>query len=187
MSGLIVRKPSCLECEFFKRYHDPLSKRTHGVTLRMGDQYCTGGKKYSLIKGKGNTVGDRCPKVKRPPELRVYCFKDHTAWYLHDMLVDRFGTEKDYTNPHNYALRYKGSSPVSAWEFAQLLDEGQDLPDLGTAVTNYEVVEIDDGITPYFFYKTDGSYKAILFDRDVAKKNKLKRAKDGATPGSEKE
>ena len=187
MTGLTVRKPSCLECEFYQRYRSAVSQKAHGVTLHMGDQYCTGGKRYRRIKGKGKAVSDWCPKLKRPPELRIYSFKNSAAWYLHQMLFDRNGSELDQPSAHHYALRFQGCSPVPAWEFAQLLDEGQDLPDLGTAAAGFDVIEIDDGLKPYFFYKTDGVFKSVLFDRDVARKNKLERktAEDDAASGPE--
>lgn len=77
---------------------------------------------------------------------------------------------------------------MSAWEFAQLVDEGTPLPDMGAIVASFEVIEIDDGIRPYFFYYSGSGYTTILFDRDVAQKNKLEQdAADNPQSGSEGE
>ena len=43
---------------------------------------------------------------------------------------------------------------------------------MGAAVQHYYVVEIDDGIKPAFFYKTEHGYELLFsFDAKTAKKN----------------
>ena len=43
---------------------------------------------------------------------------------------------------------------------------------MGAAVQHYDVVEIDDGIKPSFFYKTEHGYELLFsFDAKTAKKN----------------
>lgn len=189
MYKVTIRRPSCMYCEFYKYYSDSFSKRTHGVMLHAGDNYCIAGKKYRIIKGKGATVSAGCPKLKTPPELRVYTFKDNTSYCFNRLLAQRMGPKPEYPLSLDYALRFEGRSPVSAQEFAQLLDKGQAIPDLGTPVATLDVVEIDDGLKPYFFYNADGGYRAVLFGRDVARENRLKREVPDieAQPGSEGE
>lgn len=43
---------------------------------------------------------------------------------------------------------------------------------MGAAVQHCDVVEIDDGIKPAFFYKTEHGYELLFsFDAKTAKKN----------------
>lgn len=175
MPGLTVTKPSCSDCEFYQGHYSSLPLKTHGVLLNLGDQYCTGSPQYRIIKGDADctSVSGGCPKLKAPPELRVYCFKDDSARDLHRSQLQRMGPNLDFPSAYSYALYYQGSSPMTAWILACFLDEGLDIPDLEAPVSIYDVVEIDDGIVPYFFYRSNFGFKVVLFDRDVARKNKL--------------
>jgi len=58
-------------------------------------------------------------------------------------------------------------------EFARRCNEEPDAETVGAAVHRHYVVEIDDGISPAFFYKTEHGYRLeALFDAAVARKNK---------------
>ena len=46
---------------------------------------------------------------------------------------------------------------------------------LGFSVQTNEVIEIDDGLRPYFFVHEYGVELLAYFDRDCARKNKLDR------------
>lgn len=184
MPGLTVTKPSCSGCEFYKGYYGSLPLKTHGVMLRMGDQYCTGSPQYRIVNGEAdyNSKSGGCPKLKLPPELRVYRFKDKSARDRRSSQMQQMDPNLDVPSAYSYALYYQGSSPMTAWILAYALDEGLDIPDLEAPISIYDVVEIDDGIVPYFFYRTNFGFKVVLFDRDVARKNKLEceHTKEGA-------
>ena len=60
-----------------------------------------------------------------------------------------------------------GCTAVCARIWARIL-----LQLLGAAVQHYDVVEIDDGMKPAFFYKTEHGYELLFsFDAKTAKKN----------------
>ena len=59
-------------------------------------------------------------------------------------------------------------------EFARRCNEEPDAETVGAAVHRHYVVEIDDGISPAFFYKTKRGYELLaLFDAETARKNKM--------------
>lgn len=88
------------------------------------------------------------------------------AW----LLVIIFGI----TSPSafRYAVRYEGHTDLAPYEFFECCNEKSDDEILGAAVQHYDVVEIDDGIKPAFFYKTEHGYELLFsFDAKTAKKN----------------
>ena len=71
-----------------------------------------------------------------------------------------------------YAVRYEGHTNLAPYEFFECCNEKSDDEILGAAVQHYDVVEIDDGIKPAFFYKTEHGYELLFsFDAKTAKKN----------------
>ena len=96
-----------------------------------------------------------------------------------------------------YAVRYEGHTDLAPYEFFiaehcincsfapfilagrgfdslffEFCNEKSDDEILGAAVQHYDVVEIDDGIKPAFFYKTEHGYELLFsFDAKTAKKN----------------
>lgn len=71
-----------------------------------------------------------------------------------------------------YAVRYEGHTDLAPYEFFECCNEKSDDEILGAAVQHYDVVEIDDGIKPAFFYKTEHGYELLFsFDAKIAKKN----------------
>ncbi len=177
MYGIKVTKPRCGTCDRLKIYSGALPMKTHGVMLHVGDKYCDCGKKYRKFKKSElkKSIQEWCPRRKNPPELKVYCFKDDDAEDLHGLLFLMGDRMQDSPIAHRYALRFKGHSPVCAYDLGKCLEADANIPDLGTPVDLFEVVEIDDGLKPYFFYKTPHGLELTLFDRETAMKNKLKR------------
>lgn len=73
---------------------------------------------------------------------------------------------------HRHPLRYEGHTDLAPYEFFECCNEKSDDEILGAAVQHYDVVEIDDGIKPAFFYKTEHGYELLFsFDAKTAKKN----------------
>ena len=67
---------------------------------------------------------------------------------------------------------YEGHTDLAPYEFFECCNEKSDDEILGAAVQHYDVVEIDDGIKPAFFYKTEHGYELLFsFDAKTAKKN----------------
>ena len=60
---------------------------------------------------------------------------------------------------------------IPIWRRMSFSSEKSDDEILGAAVQHYDVVEIDDGIKPAFFYKTEHGYELLFsFDAKTAKK-----------------
>lgn len=67
---------------------------------------------------------------------------------------------------------YEGHTDLAPYEFFECCNEKSDDEFLDAAVQHYDVVEIDDGIKPAFFYKTEHGYELLFsFDAKTAKKN----------------
>ena len=70
------------------------------------------------------------------------------------------------------SMDYEGHTNLAPYEFFECCNEKSDDEILGAAVQHYDVVEIDDGIKPAFFYKTEHGYELLFsFDAKTAKKN----------------
>lgn len=78
---------------------------------------------------------------------------------------------------YQYAMRYEGVSKLTARELESLESSGTLEQLLGTPVTAEEIIEIDDGLTPYFFYVQNAyTVWCIPFDGEKARQNKLEDA-----------
>ena len=169
-----LRKETCYECEKHLRYMESNPTKQMGVTMHMGERFCTGGKRARKFKRNDPKiyVPSWCPKRKLPSELRVYCFKSTIDWMLHERLCYDLGKEVS-PEAHRYAVLYELHTPFSPMEFARRCNEEPDAETVGAAVHRHYVVEIDDGISPAFFYKTKRGYRLEpLFDAAAARRNK---------------
>ena len=111
-----------------------------------------------------------CPKRKDPIELRLYAYKDTNVWYCRYKMKQQ--GLKITPRGHEYALKHEGHINMTAAVFQreakrQLLSSILDfLP-----MTD-EVIEIDDGLKPWFFLvKKQGVALLTHFDRDAALRN----------------
>lgn len=168
-----LRKLTCAECTSHLHYMEHLPIKQNGVTMHFGDRFCLGGKKPRRF-GRNDPkiyVPAWCPKRKVPSELRIYRFKNTEEWMMHHDMCEHMG--KDISpSAFRYALAYELLTPLTPREFAKRCNEEPDAETLGVAVHRYYVVEIDDGIKPAFFYKTEHGYELLgLFDAETARKN----------------
>lgn len=168
-----LRKVTCSECKSHRHYMENMSVKKNGVTMHFGDRFCMGGKKPRKF-GRGDPkiyVPTWCPKRKVPSELRIYGFKSVEQWMLHHDMCEQLGTDIS-PSAFRYAVVYELHTPLTPREFAKRCNEEPDAETLGVAVHRHYVVEIDDGIKPEFFYKTQNGYVLLgLFDAATARKN----------------
>lgn len=84
---------------------------------------------------------------------------------------DFFPSETDY------ALRYEGTIELTASQFQQELHEHSVNEVLGINVRTDEIVEIDDGLMPYYFFFSAKRIMphVIYFRGEKARENKLER------------
>lgn len=106
--------------------------------------------------------------------MRIYCYKDTNAWFL-NFLFEQDGARR-FPSGHEYAVRHECSTELTAKEFYELTEQKLVDDILGFPVSNNEVIEIDDGLSPYRFVVHEYGVELLAyFDRDSARKNKLNR------------
>ena len=174
-----VHKPRCSDCPFLMRYSDSVPQKVKGVFLKYGYRYCTGGKRIREFKPRDPKVyiPSWCPRKKAPAELRIYCYKDDKAQFLQFLL----GSDGIFHGPFefDYAVRYEGHTELSASLFQEMTDGQSPSEILGIKVHGKEVIEIDDGIVPYYFYLGESFIvRSISFDGEKARKNSLEKKPD---------
>ena len=156
-----LREYTCSECPHRLYYREAAPKKKHGVTLRPGDTVCIFGKKARRFKKRDSKVKvpQWCPKRRPVRTLRIYDFQDAATRMLHERLCWDLG--RDLTpGGYQYAVKHEADTDLTAREFwersryetdAELLD--------GMTAARYQVVEIDDGLKPEFFYKTEEGWR----------------------------
>lgn len=177
MPTIPIYKPRCDNCPYYGRHTESVPRKVQGAFLKVGSRYCTGGKRIKVFKPRDPKVyvPAWCPRRKSPAELRVYCFKDNNAWFL-NYLLNR--DDAPYSPcGHEYAVRYESHTEVTARDFYELIQQKTIAEILGILVKTGEIIEIDDGLRPYYFYVSEyGTNILTHFDREQARKNKLEQA-----------
>lgn len=168
-------EPVCTGCEHNLYYGNCTPKKTQGVTIHLGERFCTCGKKARRFKRSDpkSKVPAWCPKRKTPHELRIYRFKNADEWMLHEHLCYSLNRELS-PEARRYAVEFELHTELSAREFLERSACESDAELLGAAVHLHHVVEIDDGLQSVCFYKTANGYRhEPFFDAATALKNKL--------------
>jgi len=145
--------------------------KVKGVTMHLGERFCTGGKRARRFSGRDPKfkTPQWCPKRKSPCEVRIYDFCDSTAWYLHERICTELGKDVSPSGRH-YKIAMTGQTKLSPKEFSERCETESVADLIGGTVPLHGVVEIDDGIKPVFFYKTQSSFEVVLFDAEHAAK-----------------
>ena len=167
-----IRRFCCRECPDCFTYGAAVPKKVPGAFLKFGGRYCRGGKKTREFKPRDPKVypPSWCPKLKSPAEYRVYAYKDTDAWYKHDLL--RSIGLSDRPRGNEFAVRIEGYTTLSARAFWKEVEFKFASEVLGVPVHCDEVIEIDDGLRPYFFHVEDWDVKVLTyFQRDKAREN----------------
>lgn len=174
MANTPIRKPHCATCPYYGRNDGPVAQKVKGAFLRVGSRYCSDGKRIRVFKPSDPKVyvPSWCPRRKSPAELRVYCYKDTNTWYLRQL----FEQDNVHSTPsgYEYAVRYEGSVTLTARDFHEQAQTQPIADILGFQVEIGEVIEIDDGLVPYYFHVREyGTDVFTYFDRDRARRNQL--------------
>lgn len=154
--------PICAGCEKYHIHLDKIAAVKNGVRLQPFERYCFGGKKPRLLRGKDANVKIPCwcPRRKDPCELRVYGFKSENEKLLHDQLCMSMGKEIS-PMPYRYTIRHEQTIGFSAYDFWRLCGTEPENELLPVQIELHEVLEIDDGIKPRFFYKTKSGFQIL--------------------------
>lgn len=166
---------TCRNCP--ERYYHaiPASQKSKGLMMHFGESYCTLPKRamqltdHDLLK----CAPVWCPKRKRPNELRIYYFRNPETYMLDSMLhQDLAFTPLPMAS--RYAVEYEGTTKFSPRNFWLNRLTRKDTELLGRSVKVKSVVEIDDGLTLCFFFKTEEGYtRCRSFDAERARANRM--------------
>lgn len=176
MAKISIHKPRCAACPYYGVHSESVPRKVKGAFLRVGCRYCSGGKKIRVFKRSDPKVyiPSWCPRRKKPAEIRIYCYKDVNAWYI-NFLFEQDGMRHSPSG-HEYSVRHECSTELTAKEFYELTEQKLIRDILGFNVWSNEIIEIDDGLKPYFFHVHEyGIEVLVYFDRDRARENKLER------------
>lgn len=155
-----LREPSCHNCPSHLRYEGNFAIKKSGLTMRPGERFCVFGKKARRFQKRDpvTRVPSWCPKRLKTRKARIYGFKDAGDWLLHERLCRDLGKNIS-PEGHHYAVERELDTELTAKEF---LERSVSEPDAalldGVTLTRYQVLEIDDGLLPAYFYKTEHGY-----------------------------
>lgn len=168
-----IRRFCCRDCPDCFTYGEAVPKKVPGAFLKFGGRYCQGGKKMREFKRRDPKVSPPswCPKLKNPAEYRVYAYKDANAWFMHQF--KRASGLSDSPCGYEFAVRVEGYTALSARDFWAEVEVKSASEALGVPVHCNEVVEIDDGLRPYFFHVAEDWDVKVLtfFQSDKAREN----------------
>ncbi len=146
--------------------------KTARAFLRFGDRYCTGGKRARRFRPGDPKVypPSWCPRHKDPVEYRIYAYKDSRTWFLHRWL--HAGGVPNTPSGAAFALRAEGYLDCNAAGFQHEVEQRSSSDILGVPVCSGEVIEIDDGLKPYFFHVTENGVHVLpFFNSGAARQN----------------
>lgn len=173
--------PTCPGCQYHQlvgcaRYCNGFPKKRKSKRFRKSDP------KYKPPKW--------CPRLTSPPVCRVYGFVDEKSEFLEWRL-----NRKDYKpgahispSESRYRLRCEGTLGLTAKQFYDAMQREsveQTFSDAGMELEYGEVIEIDDGLKPYYFYYLN--YDRLLplysFDRSRVQPSDPAPAEKGGGQG----
>lgn len=163
----------CGDCPDCFIYREAVPKKVPGAILQPGGRYCQGGKKTRVFKRRDPKVYQPswCPKLKSPSEYRVYAYKDPDTWFFHYMKKSQ--GLRDLPRGSEFAVRASGYIDMSTRNFWEEVRFKSASSILGISVYSGEVIEIDDGLRPYFFHVKNGEVEILTyFQYEKARENK---------------
>ena len=141
--------PGCSDC--------PHYQVVGGLT-----RYCSGFKRRKPKRFRSSDPRLKapkwCPRRLSPPAWRIYGFKDECSEYMELFwrLEYEAGRSKVLSpSPLHYKLRTKFPLGKTAKQFYESMQEEPLSDILPESVSSGEIIEIDDGLQPYYFYVLD--------------------------------
>ena len=159
------------------KFVEPTCSRCEGHKDRgYSSRYCEGGKKPRRFRPSDPKIKAPlwCPKRNSPPIVRVYGFKDDNSMYLDY----RFNENADpvLMSPHHYKVVYETTGFINAKDFYERANSESLNDEIGFEIKKRNVVEIDDGLYPYYFYcKGFLQFAKVVFYLPVNAKNTSKK------------
>lgn len=161
----------CRNCEHFQRVGDSI----------FGTRYCGGFPRRRKPKRFSSSdpqykAPKWCPRRLWPSVCRIYGFADEQSEFMDTFVRERIDLKRSpyaYPTESNYKLRHETIVPMKAKDFFESVSRG-DLDDflVEADIQMGEVIEIDDGLKPYYFYCMGWSrlVPVLLFDRSRVEK-----------------
>jgi len=105
-----------------------------------------------------------------PAEYRIYSYRNAVVWYYR-RLFQKAGAPLAPSG-YEYALRAEGSISMAPAAFQKAMKGQPPSELLGIPTYMGDVIEIDDGLRPYFFFVTEKKVEVLCrFNREAALKN----------------
>lgn len=166
---------TCRNCP--ERYYHaiPASQKSKGLMMHFGESYCTLPKRARHLKGHdmSRRAPEWCQKRKVPNELRIYYYRNPETYML-DNVLHQDMVFTPLPTASRYAVEYEGTTKLTPRKFWLNLTTQKDAELLGRSVKVKSVVEIDDGLAPCFFFKTEEGYTRCRgFDAERARTNRM--------------
>ena len=164
-----INLPVCSDCA------GPTKTVLHGKMLTSGCRYCIGTKRPRQFKSRAAIirVPDWCPRRKTPCEVRIYDFKSTNERLMHLFVVSEVNRDAGL-EARRYALAYEGHTELTPREFWLVCNDCSNGNVLDHDVPLYAVVEIDDGLKPYCFYRVESGFcPAPYFNTVTARNNTM--------------
>ena len=179
-----LRDPTCHNCPHWVHYGGDFPMKKYGVMMRLGDTFCAFGKRARRFKKSDPKlkVPQWCPRRLPRRKLRIYGFRDAGEQLLHERLCWDLGRDLS-PDGHKYTVEHEADTDLTAADFLERSPYEPDADLLGgVTVTRYQVVELDDGLRPAFFYKTEKGWRyEPYFDASSAQKHSTRKKKRGVS------
>ena len=156
-------EPGCRDCKFFV---------LKGIG-RFEARYCYGfprksPKRFRVADPKINAPS-WCPRRLKPAALRIYGFVDEQSrWAELIWTLNREKPEPDWIHPisRRYKLRMEMTTSKTAKQFFEGVNKHGYDKELLKQVEQGEIIEIDNGLEPHYFFCYSSSRLIPVFDFD---------------------
>ena len=144
--------PGCGQCPHHRRIGGGVSET----------RYCAGFKRRKPKRfGRSDPASKApkwCPRRIAPPACRIYGFKDERSAFMDFLRREEYKAgRKETVSPtaFHYAFRKEIWLGMTARQFFEESQENPLRDILPEEVCDGEIIEIDDGLRPYYFYVLD--------------------------------
>ena len=144
--------PGCGQCQYHQRVGGGISET----------RYCAGFKRKKSKRFRRSDPVSKapkwCPKRIDPPICRIYGFKDERSAYMDLLWRMEYSSgqlKTVFPAPFHYRLRTEIQLKMTAKQFFDASQENPLHDILLEEVNAGEIIEIDDGLQPYYFYVLD--------------------------------
>lgn len=157
-----IRAPRCISCEFLRTYNIGYVETRYCACFkkRKPKRFRKADPKYK--------VPSWCPRLINPPVLRLY--RLDSTFSLPEDLPDakRLDFDNLSVNESHYRLEREEPSILTARKFYQAVKKERSIEKFVRHIEFGDIIEIDDGIRPYYFYCCDYAtvVQVLLFHKD---------------------